>query len=243
MQKARLGVTEMAASRSRHRSTSYRELARNFFRYPNASRRAGATCPARGAAGPCHEPVAPGWSPQQIAGRIRQEAEADGTGDDRLSRETIYRHVWPPGPVGAALFVRAPGTASQGGAARAQPPGPPHSVGARDRVPSGGRGHTRELRPLGGRLADLCPGWRRRQRDDPAGAPQPLCRAAGQPRPPAGQPARPSGAAVLGSPHAGRGVQRPSWDQLGQSRPSCGVWRHPGERQRHCGLVPRRDCP
>ena len=38
MQEARLGVTEMAARLGRHRSTIYRELGRNRFRDPDASR-------------------------------------------------------------------------------------------------------------------------------------------------------------------------------------------------------------
>ncbi len=38
MREARLGVTEMATRLGRHRSTIYRELARNCFRDPDASR-------------------------------------------------------------------------------------------------------------------------------------------------------------------------------------------------------------
>ena len=101
MQEARLGVTEMAARLGRQRSTIYRELGRNRFRDPDASRDsrrnmngyypvtaqdAARARRRRLAKLARHEELLAhvvdrlraGWSPQQIAGRLRQEAEADG---------------------------------------------------------------------------------------------------------------------------------------------------------------------
>ena len=132
MQEARLGVTEMAARLGRYRSTIYRELGRNCFRDPGASRDSRRNMSGyypvtaqdiaharrrRLAKLARHEELLAhvvdrlraGWSPQQIAGRLRQEAEADGEGSEWLCHETIYRHmyVWPRGPCGAALLVDA----------------------------------------------------------------------------------------------------------------------------------------
>ena len=119
MQEARLGVTEMAARLGRHRSTICRELGPNRFRDPDASRDSrrnmsgyhpvtaqDIACARRRRLAKLarHEELLAhvvdrlraGWSPQQIAGRLRQEAEADGKDSKWLCHETIYRHVYGP---------------------------------------------------------------------------------------------------------------------------------------------------
>jgi len=49
-----------------------------------------------------------GWSPQQIAGRLRQDAEADGEGSERLCHETIYCHVYGPEGQAEQLYLCLP---------------------------------------------------------------------------------------------------------------------------------------
>jgi len=53
-------------------------------------------------------PLRTGWSPQQIAGRFRQEAEADGKASERLCYETIYRHVYGPEERTEQLYLCLP---------------------------------------------------------------------------------------------------------------------------------------
>jgi IS30 family transposase len=106
---ARRPMGEIAARLGRHPSTIYRELGRNRFRdgdrgfcdyFPLTAqdladrrrrrrRKLAADDPLR--AHVVERPAA-GWSPQQIAGRLRREAP------DRPSvcHETIYRHVYGP---------------------------------------------------------------------------------------------------------------------------------------------------
>ncbi len=131
MQEARLGATEMAARLGRHRSTIYRELARNRFRDPDATRdrrrdmsgyypvtaqdqalarRRRLAKLARHEDLLAHvvDRLRAGWSPQQIAGRLRQEAEADGKESERLCHETIYRHVYGPEGRSAQLYLCLP---------------------------------------------------------------------------------------------------------------------------------------
>ncbi len=128
MQEARLGVAEMAARLGRHRSTIYRELGRNRFRDPDASRDSRRNMSGyypvtaqdmararrrRLAKLARHEELLAhvvdrlraGWSPQQIAGRLRQDAGADGEGSKRLCHETIYRHVYGPEGRAGQLYL------------------------------------------------------------------------------------------------------------------------------------------
>jgi len=131
MQEAQLGVTEMAARLGRHRSTIYRELGRNRFRNPDASRDSRRnmsnyypvtaqelTCARRQRLAKLarHDELLShvvdrlraGWSPQQIAGRLRRVAGADGEESQRLCHETIYRHVYGPAGRAEDLYLCLP---------------------------------------------------------------------------------------------------------------------------------------
>lgn len=126
MQEARLGVAEMAARLGRHRSTIYRELARNRYRdrgnagnrrhdvsgyYPVTAQDQAVARRRRLAKLARHkdllahvvDQLRAGWSPQQIAGRLRLDGAsgADGKAGKRLCHETIYRYITGPSWVGS----------------------------------------------------------------------------------------------------------------------------------------------
>ena len=155
---ARTPVGEIAARLGRHPSTIHRELGRNRFRdgdrgfcgyFPlNAQDLARRRRQRRrklaaddGLRAHVTERLEAGWSPQQIAGRLRQEAD----GRASVCHETIYRHVY--GPEGRRGRPVPP--PAEGAPAAREPLRPPAAqrldpARALDREPAGGGRRPRE---------------------------------------------------------------------------------------------------
>jgi len=133
LRETRVPVAEIASRLGRHRSTIYRELARN--RYRDRENAGGRRCDISGyyqvtaqdqalarrrrlAKLARHEDLLAhvvdrlraGWSPQQIAGRLRLDGagRADGKAVGRLCHETIYRHVHGPEERTEQLYLCLP---------------------------------------------------------------------------------------------------------------------------------------
>jgi transposase, IS30 family len=177
-------VAVIARQLGRHRSTVHREIERNFhhtsFRDRWGKDYRGYYCLtaddtvrkrrcrqaklSRRVA--LREPVVAilraGWSPQQIAGRLKLEPCAVGT----VSHETIYQFVYGPegsgGSARAAVRDAGDGPAPAAATLRSQT-ARPVSRRALDRTTAGGGGGPRGVRALGRRSGHLCPHHRNGQ--------------------------------------------------------------------------------
>ena len=152
---ARTPVGEIAARLGRHPSTIHRELGRNRFRdgdrgfcgyFPlNAQdlarrrrQRRRKLAADEGLRAHVTERLKAGWSPQQIAGRLKQEAD----GGPAVCHETIYRHVYGRRAARTASSATCPRRAGGAGRATADGRAAPRSrasAGSRTGRPRSGR--------------------------------------------------------------------------------------------------------
>ncbi|MDA0568094.1 IS30 family transposase [Streptomonospora sp. S1-112] len=136
-------IAEIAQRIGRHRSTLYRELDRNLagnprpYRATAAHAQAGARAkrpkprrlaPGTALRGRVAELLAQGWSPQQVAGRLKADHPHDG--EMRVSHETIYQALFVQGRGGlreelkrSRIPVRCPARRTRRPRGRAQAPG------------------------------------------------------------------------------------------------------------------------
>ena len=137
---ARRPVGEIAARLGRHPSTIHRELGRNRFRdgdrgfcgyFPLTAQdlarrrrqRRRKLAADEGLRAHVVERLEAGWSPQQIAGRLKQEAD----GRASVCHETIYRHVYGPEGREDGLYRYLPKARRRRGTATAAGPAAPPS--------------------------------------------------------------------------------------------------------------------
>ena len=116
-----IGMAEIARQLVRHRSTIYREVARNRSKYDGAYRAGPAVEHANGRRcrsrrnrryGPAdfaamEEYLRERWSPEQIVGQFRRSNRPV------MSHETIYRHIWADKTAGGALYRDLRGSSKQ----------------------------------------------------------------------------------------------------------------------------------
>ena len=121
MRGQRVATVEIARALGRHRSTVYREVRRNcsahdgYYRATHSVQKASARKhrsrrnlrygTAQMAA--IEERLRADWSPEQIVGSLRQR------GQEVMSHETIYRHIWRDKAAGGSLWLHLRGASKQ----------------------------------------------------------------------------------------------------------------------------------
>lgn len=116
-----IAMAEIARRLGRHRSTIYREVARNRSKYDGAYRAAPAVEHTNGRRrrsrrnrrygpadfAPMEEYLRERWSPEQIVGQFRLSQRPV------MSHETIYRHIWADKAAGGVLYRDLRGASKQ----------------------------------------------------------------------------------------------------------------------------------